>query len=302
MSAAYPHHPQPAPHDASGEPSLRVSLFEQVSGMLMAVLVLLGFITLLLFIVWLGSRLIWQPQPVQVEVLEDVGGGGSGSAAGTTEQQLDEPSPEELPEVTETKFEDTINTVSELVSSQTEVLESLEGSTSLGQGQGTGTGDGRGPGPGGPGTSDGIPAWERWEVRLNANSLTIYAQQLDFFKVELGVAGGGSPNVDYIANLSSPQPRKRVGKPQDEKRVRFLQKSGPLRDADRELAQKAGVNVQGRVVFQFYPKETYDKLLRLENQQMGKRRIKEVQKTIFGVRGNPGNWDFYVISQTYRAV
>lgn len=299
MSSTY--QPYPPEQQSHGEPSLRVSLYEQVSGMLMALLTLIGFITLLLFIVWLGSRLIWTPQPVQVQVLEDVGGGGSGSAAGSGEQQLDEPSPEELPEVTEQKLEDTISTVSEVVSSQTEVLESLEGSTSLGSGEGTGTGDGRGPGPGGPGTSDGIPSWERWEIRLNANNINLYAQQLDFFKVELGVAGGGSPNVDYISNLST-QPKKRVGKPQEEKRVRFLQRSGPLRDADRQLASKAGVNIDGRVVFQFYPKETYDKLLLLENQRMGKRRIKEVQKTIFGVRGNPGSWEFFVVDQTYRSV
>lgn len=269
--------------------------------MLLALLVLVGFITLLLFIVWLGNRLIWLPQPVQVEVLEDVGGGGSGSTAGASEQQLDEPSPEELPEVMEPKIEETLSSISEVVSTQSEVLEALEGSTSLGSGEGTGQGDGRGPGPGGPGKEIGIPAWERWEVRLNAGSINVYAQQLDFFKVELGVAGGGSPNVDYISNLSASKPTTRVGKPQDEKRVRFLQRSGPLRDADRELATKAGVNIQGRVVFQFYSPEMYQQLLRLENQRKGMRPIREVQKTIFGVKGGPGRWEFHVIDQTYRS-
>ena len=74
-------------------------------------------------------------------------------------------------------------------------------------------GDGRGKGPGGPGTSDGIPAYERWEIRMSAANLDEYAKQLDFFKVEIGVAGGGSPNVDYVSNLAAAKPTVRVGDP-----------------------------------------------------------------------------------------
>ncbi|MFO0882996.1 MAG: hypothetical protein U0894_02220 [Pirellulales bacterium] len=47
----------------------------------------------------------------------------------------------------------------------------------------------------------------------------------------------------------------------------------------------------------------YTQLLTLENQQMGKRRIIEVKKTIFGVRpasGPAGRFEFFVISQEYR--
>jgi hypothetical protein len=158
-------------------------------------------------------------------------------------------------------------------------------------------------GPGGPGTFGGIPAWERWEIKFTANDFNLYAQQLDFFKVELGVAGGGSDVVDYCSNVSADLPSKRVGKPKDEKRVYFLCKEGSVKEADRALARKAGIEVSDRVVFQFYTPEMYMRLLVLENERMreGKHRIIETKKTTFGVRGTPGKWEFFVLDQKYRA-
>jgi len=126
-----------------------------------------------------------------------------------------------------------------------------------------------------------------------------YAKLLDFFKVELGVAGGGRETVDYISNLSAPKPTVRTGDPKKENRLRFLHRSGELRQADRRLAANAGVKTDGRIVFQFYDQATYNKLLALENAKMAPRRIREVRRTIFGVRGAPGRYEFYVIDQHY---
>lgn len=269
--------------------------------MLIAVLLFMGVLTLLLFAVWLSSRMFRAVPAVPVRVLEDVGGGGRGDGLGTGgEQDFEEPSAEEIQEPTAAPVDLQLGAISSVVSSEAPQLDALQGTESFGRGEGTGRGDGRGPGPGGPGTSDGIPAWERWEVQLQASSLNLYAQQLDFFKVELGVAGGGNPNVHYISNLSAAKPTVRIGLPKDEKRLRFTHRSGQLRDADRELAAKAGVETENRVVFQFYPPEMYTQLLTLENERMGKRRIIEVARTVFGVRGAAGKWEFFVVSQEYR--
>ena len=267
--------------------------------MLIAVLLFLGVVTLLMFGIWLSSRFFRIRPAVPVRVLEDVGGGGSGNSMAGGERELEEPAPEELQEV-ETPLTEQLDAISNVVTAEAALLDSLEGDSSFGRGEGSGSGDGRGIGPGGPGTSDGIPAWERWEVRMQATTLALYAQQLDYFKVELGVAGGGDPNVHYISNLSNAKPTVRVGTPKEETRLRFTHRSGQLREADRALAAKAGVNTDGRVVFQFYTPETYQALLTLENEHMGKRRIVEVLRTVFGVRGTAGRWEFYVISQEYR--
>ena len=278
---------------------LRVSRYDQVSAMLVAVLVIFGFITLMMFLIWLSTRMFWVTPPVAVTMLEDVGGGGSGQLTGG-ERDFEEPNPEEINEVVDPPIEQSLQSITAVVTTEAQELDALEGSTSLGTGQGSGTGDGRGPGPGGPGTADGIPAYERWEVRMSATSLDEYARQLDFFKVELGVAGGGNPNVDYVSNLSSPTPKVKQGNPKDEKRLRFLHRSGELRAADRQLAEKAKVTTNGRVVFQFYDNQTYQQLLRLEHERMGPmRRISQVRRTIFGVRGSAGRYEFYVIDQLY---
>lgn len=268
--------------------------------MLTSLLLLIGMLTLVMFLVWLSTRLIWS-YPVAKVTLEDVGGGGSGSTMTGGDKDLEEPNPEEVPEVVEQKVEQSLESITSLVSTEVVALDAVGGETSFGKGEGTGTGDGRGKGPGGPGTSEGIPAWERWEIKFSANDIKVYAQQLDFFKVELGVAGGGIAHVDYCSNLSSATPTVRRGDPKNEKRLRFLYRTGQLKEADRQLATKAGIQVTDRVVFQFYTPEMYKTLLTLENIKMGKRRIIEVKKTTFGVRGGPGKYEFYVIDQQYRA-
>ena len=134
---------------------------------------------------------------------------------------------------------------------------------------------------------------------MSAANLEEYAKQLDFFKVELGVAGGGNPNVDYISNVSAARPTVRVDDPKNEHRVRFLHRSGELRAADRQLAAKAGVKTDGRVVFQFYSDATYRSLLGLEAARKGNRRLRDVRRTIFGVKANRGQYEFYVIDQQY---
>jgi hypothetical protein len=279
---------------------LGTSKYEQASAMLSSMLLLLGMITIVMFLVWLSATIVWD-KPVARVTLEDVGGGGSGDSMTGGDKNLEEPNPEEVPEVVEQKVDQALESITSLVSTEAVTLDAVGGETSFGRGEGTGTGDGRGKGPGGPGTSDGIPAWERWEIKFAANDIEVYARQLDFFKVELGVAGGGIEDVDYCSNFSAATPNKRSGKPKAEKRLRFLYKAGNLREADRTLARKASIHVTDRVVFQFYTPEMYTRLLTLENERMGKRRISEVKKTTFGIRGTPGKWEFYVLDQQYRA-
>jgi hypothetical protein len=281
--------------------TLRVSRYDRVAGTLLSSLLVFGAVTVLMFFVWLSSRLVWEAKAVPVTVLEDVGGGGSGTTLGS-EQQFEEPSPGEVQQTAaeQVSVEQTLSAVSTVVAAKAPDFDAIYGTPSVGKGEGTGKGDGKGKGPGGPGTlTEGIPAYDRWEIRMSAASLDEYAKQLDFFKVELGVAGGGSPNVDYVSNLSAAKPTVRVGDGKNEHRLRFLQRAGELRAADRQLAARAGVKTDGRVVFQFYSEETYKHLLALEAARKGKRRIKDIRLTIFGVQSMGGKYEFYVIDQKY---
>lgn len=288
--------PKVSPQIGAG---LRVSRYDQVAGMLLATLMVMGTVTVLMTLILFANRLFRPKVAPPVTVLEDVGGGGSGTVLGS-EQQFEEPSAAEVPQSgIQLPVDQELQSVAGVVAAKAPDFDAIYGSPTLGAGEGSGTGDGRGKGPGGPGTSDGIPAYERWEIRMSAANLDEYAKQLDFFKVELAVAGGGSPVVEYISNLSSAKPAVRVGDPKDEHRLRFLHRSGELRAGDRQLAAKAGVKTDGRVVFQFYSEAMYKSLLALEATRKGDRRIKDVRRTVFGVKANQGRYEFYVIDQQY---
>ena len=292
-------------HDAPASGGLGVSRYDQVAGLLLATLLFLGCITLVMFLIWLSNRTIRVAVAVPVTVLEDVGGGGSGSgplSGGIGE--LEQPDVSEVAVTTdEPAVEQALVAAASVVAERASELTVLDGDmtpgSGIGRGEGTGIGDGRGPGPGGPGTSDGVPVYERWEIRMSAASLDEYARQLDYFRVELGVAGGGNPNVEYISNLAAAKPKVHVGNPRDERRLRFLHRSGELRQADRQLAKKAGVDTEGRIVFQFYDDALYKRLLTLEAARRGTRRIAEVRRTIFGVKKSGALYEFFVIDQHY---
>jgi hypothetical protein len=290
--------PKPKPVVHAGL-KLRVSRYDQVAGMLLATLLVMGTITALMALILFADRLFWVTPAVPVTVREDVGGGGSGQVLGS-EQAFEEPAAAEVPQSgIQVPVEQSLESVAAVVAAKAPDFDAVYGNPTLGTGEGSGTGDGRGKGPGGPGTSDGIPAYERWEIRMAAENLAEYAKQLDFFKVELAVAGGGSPVVEYISNLSAAKPTVRAGDPKDEHRLRFLHRSGELREGDRQLAGKAGVKTEGRVVFQFYSEAMYKSLLALEATRKGNRRIKDVRRTVFGVKSNKGQYEFYVIDQQY---
>src|SRR4051812_49430355 len=148
---------------------LDVSAQDRASSMVVALLVILGLIVFLMFAIWLSSRLNIKAPPVPVTIVDDLGGGGSGNGQPGGEQSLEEVSPEEVKDLQEVKVDQTLQAVTDAVSTQAQNLEAIEGGASgLGNGQGTGTGDGRGPGPGGPGKATQLPDWE---VRFNATTI-----------------------------------------------------------------------------------------------------------------------------------
>ena len=278
---------------------LKTSSYEKASIGLTAVLLLFGTITLLMFLIWLSAQFVWDRPVASVQPLEDVGGGGKGDNL-SEDRDMEVPGMDEVPELTQPIINPSLDSITQVVAAQDLVMDTFGGKGAFGEGEGTGIGDGRGPGSG-PGSSEGIPAWERWEVRFSATDIELYKRQLDFFGIEFGIAGGGIPTVDYVKDFTkaTATTRKAVN-PKLEKRIRFLYRDGPLKQADRTLAQKAGINIDGRIVFQFYPDPMYKQLLTLENERMRPRKIKEVLRTVFGIRPAGNGFEFYVIRQDYR--
>lgn len=280
---------------------LRVSTFDEVSGMLIALLVTVGFIFLVLLAIWITSQTWFYPKPPPMVLLPEPEPGGGGNGAQSM-NELDEPVPEEIEQNEDPPPEVVLEAVTDLASMQAAVVDDLK-PMSQGKGQGRGTGDGRGVGPGGDGDADIIPRWERWVIKYASDSTEAYARQLDFFGIELGAVGGsaGGQNVDYASAFSTGSPRRRSGPADQEKRLYMTWRSGDLARADVELLTAAGVRAQGRITMQLYPKEVEDQLAVLENQRSGGRDVRGVLKTIFGVRAVAGGrYEYYVTDQFYR--
>jgi hypothetical protein len=232
-------------------------------------------------------------------LVENVAGRGD-HAAGFA-RDLEAPGEEEMPELQEPQVQTALEAVTDAVSivaASMDTFDTTSVTTSKGKG---GLGDSRPPGPEGEG-DDIIPRWERWEVRYISNSVNAYAQQLDFFKIELGAAGG-KPNIDYAANFTKGRPDTRQGTTKEEKRLYMTWKSGTLKQFDEQLLGRAGISTAGRMVMQFYSEETEDRLawIEMENaKKLGHPNVKEFLRTIFGVRAAGRGFEFHVIEQRFR--
>jgi hypothetical protein len=282
---------------------MSVSRYDQVAGMLVSLLILIGCAVGIMFVIWLTMVLVFTPTSVPITLVENAAGRGDNPPG--FERDMLAPGMEEMPELAEPQLEAALEAVTNAVSSvaaSTDVLNTASTVTSKGEG---GRGDSRPPGPEGEG-DDIIPRYERWEVRWTASSIGAYAGQLEFFNIELGAAGG-SPLMDYAYDLDT-SPKKRNLKPRDpkEKRLYMTWKGGTMQQFDRTLLGRAGISTNRRIMFQFFePKEENDLALAemANGKDKGHADVKEFLKTIFGVRkptrGN-AKWEFYVVEQRFR--
>jgi len=282
------------------EVDMHVSRYDQVAGMLISLLILIGCAVGILFIIWLTMTLVFTQAAVPIKLIENVAGRGDNPPG--FERDMLAPGMEEMPELAEPELEAALEAVTDAASSvaaSTDVLNTASSVTSKGEG---GRGDSRPPGPEGEG-DDIIPRWERWEVRWNSSGLSAYTKQLDAFGIVLGAAGG-SPKVDYASGLSKGTPTRSDGTSKDEKRLFMTWKGGTLEQFDRTLLGRAGISTRGRIMFQFYPEEVEDELAVTEMAnavKAGHSNVKEFLKTIFGVRpGGRRGFEFFVEEQRFR--
>ncbi len=279
--------------------NLHVSKFDKVASMIVALLIMVGFTVVGMFIIWLTATLVFIPRSVPVKLVENVP--GRGDHAEGFERDLEAPGMEEMPELAEPQLEVAMEAMTEAVSSVAAAMDNVSiasDATSKGEG---GMGDSRPPGPLGEGDNI-IPRWERWEIRFESSSVAAYARQLDSFKIELGAAGGGKKNVDYAFNLTKARPDTRSGPGDKEKRLYMTWRGGDLQKFDRELLTKAGINVNNRLLMQFYPEEVEDRLAWIEQEHAQKQSkvVQEYLKTVFAVQPRGNAWEFVVTEMRFR--
>jgi len=292
--------------DGDPRAELRVSAYDKVASLLIALLMVVGFFVLLLFIIWLTGRLLFTKAPIPVELLEYA---GRGDHAAGFERDMEEPGMEEMEELMEPQVEATLEAITDVVSNQAAAFDAIAMSAAASS-KGSGMGDSRPPGPLGEGVTDVIPPWERWEIRFSTAGIDVYARQLDHFKIELGAAGGGMSKVDYAYDLAGSPPKHRQGNPEEEGRMYMTWKGGgPMAAFDRQLLGRARIKTDRRMLLQFYPKPTEQMLQNVEFQAAADEHgitppeldPRILLKTIFGVRSvRGGGYEFHVIEQYFR--
>ncbi len=254
--------------------------------------------------------------PVHIVQPDDGGQGEVGD-----QPSLEAPSAEETAaesDLDDPQFESTLNSLVDAAAQQKmAVAFSASFDHGLNDGEG-GDGKGSAAGPGEGAGVPGIPPHLRWEIDWGGpDTLEIYARKLDFFGIELGTYGVPGPGqVTYIKNLSRAKPDVRLGAAKLEKRLYMSWRSGApraadktrrsepdpvlsvaLKDADRQLAAKAGV-AAGKILLQFFDEEIEQLLLRIEQEFAG-RDASTIRKTRFGLRPIGKRYEFFVIEQRY---
>jgi hypothetical protein len=292
-------------HDAAEErkaerEKLRISKFDIVTSFFMALILFIGAFVTMLFIIWLTSRFSFAPRAIE-PIIENPAGRGENPEG--FERDFEPPGAEEVEELMEPTLQDTIEAVTDAVSSVAASLVTTD-TAATATTSGTGAGDSRPPGPEGEG-EDIIPRFERWQLEFTAKGIKAYAQQLDFHKIELGVVGGSVQGVDIANNLAgSPKSRRNLN-PETEKRLYFMWSSpSPLMQYDRQLLQQSGISMAGnRSMMKFVPKDLENELAVIELEYAktkGHQSVTEIAKTVFENKPEGSGYKFEVISQRYR--
>ena len=271
--------------------SLNVSAFDRTASLLVASLLLVGIAVSMLLVMWASSQVFISQEDVAIEYIEPL---AAGSTTGKM-NDFEEPGEEEVEDLAEPEIEETLDAVTDAISSQQATLESFEGearSTSKGKGGGGRLGEG--------GAADIVPRWQRWEILFSTSTQAVYAEQLDSFGIELAAVGGGSKTIDYVFNLSQRRPDTKQGSADAEDRIYFAWRKGKLKLADQKLLQKAGVSTDGKVHVQFYPARTVNLLAGIERKYAGDIPIEGIAKTVFGVQPDGDRYTFFVIEQRRR--
>lgn len=278
---------------------LRLSRFDSVTSLFLALILFLGAFVFMMFVIWLLSG---EPKPIALApIIENPPGRGENPEG--FERDFEPPGAEEVEDLMEPTLADTIEAVTDAVSSVAASLTTADTNATAST-AGTGQGDSRPPGPMGEG-DDIIGRWERWELTFNAKGKKDYAKQLDFYKIELAAFGGGGPNVIEVANNLSGSPKKRVNTdPESEKRLYFSWKlSNPLLQYDKQLLGAASIQTNGRNVIRFVPPELENLLANMEKdyaESKGKKFPGSIAKTVFESTAEGSGYAFTIVSQRYR--
>ncbi|TWU43939.1 hypothetical protein Q31b_14710 [Novipirellula aureliae] len=271
---------------------LRTSRFDRVSSLFFAVILFIGTLVLMLSLVWLLARFEFPTMSLVQPIRQ-----GEGPNLNGTQPDFDLPTGKEIEDLLEPTLEDEIIAVTNSVSSTKATVGAVNDSPIDGYTD---------SGPSGPvgEWNDIVPRFERWQLKFNANNIDGYTSQLDFFQIELGAIGGSIQGVDTVKSLAGSPQKARIVDTENEKRLYFMWTTpGPLLQYDKQLLQKAGIPLPGRMILKFVPENLEAQLAQTEMEYAkanGRSSVEEIAKTVFESQPDGGGYQFEVVDQRYR--
>ena len=250
------------------------SSYDRVNAILVAGLVMLGFLFAVLFLIWVTSVVDFSRSasgPIPITGEEE----GEDKPKGEADDAED-PGVEEFPEVDTPQLANALEAVTDSISSVQGALEKRSGSAQqMGKGSGFGSREGGGGGGG------GIPEYKRWIISFSAADPETYAKQLSFFSIDIGVV---SKNKQSIKRLDDPGGAKRVinsNRKKESKNVHFVHKKQRFLAWDKLLAGQAGIDTDNALTVQFYPEKTRAIIRQVEADKLreGGRKLGDVKNT-----------------------
>ena len=273
----------------------KVSSYDLLNSMLIAAIIVVGFVVTFLFLVWLTTAFDFS-QRREPRVLE-VALPGKEKPEGVADDEQD-PGVEEFPEIETPQLVVAIESVTEAVSSIKGARELLSGdATQMGRGSGFGSREG-GPGIG----IGGIPEYKRWIINYESESIDTYAQQLSFFDIDIGVINKTTPDIWRVRDVGNNPTVSKTNRDAEDDAVHFMHKKPRMRRWDQTLARRQGIEMENTIVAQFYPEKTRAVMRQIEAKALegtGKNVI-DVRNTIFKVVPDGDGFVFTVVDIIYR--
>ena len=277
----------------------RVSLsqadaYDRFASLLTSLLIFVSVFAITLFGLWVSTG--FSPKKTSVAVQLEHQFGDMGGLGENRRLDPDVTTPGEAVEFDEPTFTEAVERTSDVIANQSALFANpaersdsvLTVGATMGDGSAPGTGSGR------------YGRRRHWEVQFHdQRSLQAYAQQLDYFGIELAIMQPGG-NVMYFSNLSQPMPTIRRELASGEQRYYLTWLRPELQASDRELIAKANIAVDDKqVILKFLPTDLEQRLAQLENEAAGDR-MAQLRATYFTVRQNGRNYEFYVSRQSFE--
>ena len=264
-------------------PETSVSTYDQVNGILAATILVMGFVVLALFVIWLtmGEQLFsrtWTPLPP------------------TTNDPKLPAQPDNTALLDSDDFKQTTEPGLDLKLTLVQNLASEVHAKVAVSGTGNSLGKDKRRGPNPIDIPGELEAALRWQVFFAAQDSREYADQLDYFGIEIGALDAESEKIVVLSSLGGATQSHDSDRQAQSNRLYFVHRQSKMQRWESHFAKKAGVSFDNLITCQFFPKALQNEMARLELEAAleAGREIDDVIQTRFEIKSIPSGYKIIV--------